>query len=550
MELFFAADKRIWAASSRELRWCQAPFAYSPGPAALQGLKALPLAVLRRLLLVGLPVEEAVAWGLMHQADAPVLSKAEKMPMSWLYGGGKLKLPEVACRRTELNEGRCSLLGYGLALPGDKFSQEEIAGFLGVNPSNKRDWSILTASHIRTRYLAELKSDLEHPECVGPERLSEKHRQWATTLLKEAIQKAAQDAGICTTEIGHITVASSTGYMLPGLTAYVIQDSDLKIRPSVNRVDIVGMGCHAGMNTMKSAASWAAANPGKYALACAVEVSSAHYVWGQETSKQLNNVIVNSLFGDGCFAAVFQCGGEAPAYLDMPPAWWSQLCDTGALEDMIYKPEMSEHKIRFDLSELAPYHVAQGIFTMMNLALEADIPVHYAKHVITHTGGRTVLDCSAVALGLEGVPSETLPYTVQALEDYGNQSSSSFMFAFHKLVESGRVHCGDLGLFVTMGPGAGLESALWTAGKRFPSDTLSLQVSQPPSPSTTRLPSSSCLTRPPSDSSSTTSSPMSCGSQSVTSGFKSLRTPFETFLNLARPCFPPILLETVLGDLF
>ena len=152
--------------------------------------------------------------------------------MSWLYGAGKLKLPEQSMG-PELNEGcSCSLLGYGLALPGDKFSQEEIAGFLGVNPSNKRDWSILTASHIRTRYLAELQRDLEHPECVGPERLSEKHRQWATTLLKEAIQKAAKDAGISTTEIGHITVASSTGYMLPGLTAYVIQDSDLKIRPN------------------------------------------------------------------------------------------------------------------------------------------------------------------------------------------------------------------------------------------------------------------------------------------------------------------------------
>merc|ERR1740121_2037086 len=31
-----------------------------------------------------------------------------------------------------------------------------------------------------------------------------------------------------------------------------------------------------------------------------------------------------------------------------------------------------------------------------------------------------------------------------------------------------KVHLGDLGLFVTMGPGAGLEMALWTAGERFP----------------------------------------------------------------------------------
>lgn len=79
MELFFAADKRIWASSSHEVRWCEAPFAYSPGPAALQGLRPLPLAMLRRLLVVGLPVEEAVACGFMTLTDGasiPVPSRA------------------------------------------------------------------------------------------------------------------------------------------------------------------------------------------------------------------------------------------------------------------------------------------------------------------------------------------------------------------------------------------------------------------------------------------------------------------------------------------
>jgi len=376
--------------------------------------------------------------------------------------------------------GSCSLLGYGLAVPGEEHrsTQAEIARMLGVTPDNKRDWSILTSSHIKTRYLAELAKDLAEPKRVNLGRLHAKHLQWATKMLSEAVHKACADAGISPSQVGHISVASSTGYLLPGLTAYVLQDRKLGIPLHASRQDIVGMGCHAGLNSLKSAAAFAAANPGNYAISCGVEVCSAQYVWGDVTKGKLNNVIVNSLFGDGCFCAVLRtaCPGEASppaAYFDAPPSWWSQLCDVDALDDMIYHVEPSEGKFRFDLSELAPYHVGQGLFTMMHRALDAAIPVHYAKHVVTHTGGKTVLECSAVALGLEGVPKDSLPYTVQALRDYGNQSSVSIMFAFDNLVKSGNVKFGDCGLLVTMGPGAGLEMALWTAGHRFPRDTQS-----------------------------------------------------------------------------
>lgn len=134
---------------------------------------------------------------------------------------------------------------------------------------------------------------------------------------------------------------------------------------------------------------------------------------------------------------------------------------------MIYKVERSEAKYRFDLSELAPYHVGQGLRVMMLDALYKGIPLHYADHVVTHTGGKTVLDCTVSALGLEGAPRELLAPTCKALREFGNQSSCSFFFAFDNLVNSGTVHQGDVGLFVTMGPGAGLEMALWTAGPRF-----------------------------------------------------------------------------------
>ena len=43
----------------------------------------------------------------------------------------------------------------------------------------------------------------------------------------------------------------------------------------MSRQDVVGMDCHGGLNSFKSAAAWARANPGQYGPACGVEVLSA-----------------------------------------------------------------------------------------------------------------------------------------------------------------------------------------------------------------------------------------------------------------------------------
>jgi len=67
-----------------------------------------------------------------------------------------------------------------------------------------------------------------------------------------------------------------------------------------------------------------------------------------------------------------------------------------------------------------------------------------------------------------GLDLPELEATVRALKRYGNSSSASFLFAFGELLDHppATIHAHDPGAFITMGPGAGVELCLWSAGPR------------------------------------------------------------------------------------
>ena len=76
-----------------------------------------------------------------------------------------------------------------------------------------------------------------------------KHLRWARALLAEAVRAAVADAGQTLASVGYVCVCTSTGYLLPGLSAYVLMD--LGLPRTTARLDIVGMGCHAGLNALQ-----------------------------------------------------------------------------------------------------------------------------------------------------------------------------------------------------------------------------------------------------------------------------------------------------------
>ena len=76
-----------------------------------------------------------------------------------------------------------------------------------------------------------------------------------------------------------------------------------------------------------------------------------------------------------------------------------------------------------------------------------------------------VIDSVKLSLGLE---EHDVRHTRSVLRDYGNISSGSFLVSLERLLAEGCVSPGDLGVMVTMGPGAQIETALFQFAKAHP----------------------------------------------------------------------------------
>ena len=88
----------------------------------------------------------------------------------------------------------------------------------------------------------------------------------------------------------------------------------LGFRTDCHRMDLVGMGCNAGLNGLNPVTSWVKANPGRLAMMICCEVNSALYIYDDT----IGTGVVNSLFGDGC-AAITVCVQTIKTTVDYTP---------------------------------------------------------------------------------------------------------------------------------------------------------------------------------------------------------------------------------------
>ncbi len=358
---------------------------------------------------------------------------------------------------------RARIVGVGTATPDTPYTQKEVLD--AFNIEDRRIRLMFMNSAIGRRHLTlppENDDGVRANETQG--QLLGKHGKYAVAIGAAALRKAVERAGATLDDVRYLCCVTTTGLLTPGLSALLCKE--LGLRRDCSRTDIVGMGCHAGLNGMNTVATWAQANPGKLAVMVCAEICSAAYV----IDGTMETAVVNSLFGDGAgavavlsapvydFSDARQADGDDDAPLAPTVLGFSSRVVPEAIDAMKFVWDEQHGKFNFVLAQDVPYVVGANAESIIDQLLRgAGLRRSDIAHWIVHSGGKKVIDSVKVNLGLS---AHDVRHTISVLRDYGNMSSGSFLFSYERLLDEGTVQPGDYGVMMTMGPGTTIETAL------------------------------------------------------------------------------------------
>jgi 3,5-dihydroxyphenylacetyl-CoA synthase len=348
---------------------------------------------------------------------------------------------------------RCEprLLGVGTATTPISYSQLELLDQFRIADRRARAVFLNSSIHRRNLVLPLPDKDGIYPnESEGD--LLKKHKEWSINIGSGAIKACLYNCGATTSEISYLCCVTTTGFLTPGVSALISRQ--LRLAEDCTRLDVVGMGCSAGLNALNATAGWARANPGKLAIMLCVEICSACYVF----DGTIATAVVNSLFGDGAAAAAVRVTRGIQRPLSPIVLKFYGCTITSAIDAMRFDWDDKQGKFQFFLDPEVPYIVGANVSRVVDgLLLGTGLRRWDIRHWLVHSGGKKVIDVLRVNLGLSAYD---LRHTIGVLKDQGNLSSASFLYSYERLLREGGISNGDFGVMLTMGPGSAIESAL------------------------------------------------------------------------------------------
>ncbi|MEU7618276.1 3,5-dihydroxyphenylacetyl-CoA synthase DpgA [Micromonospora rifamycinica] len=342
------------------------------------------------------------------------------------------------------------IVGVGTAVPTTSYSQGELLDEFRITDPRIR--SVFLNSAIERRGLTLPPLGPDGSRCVESQGdLLRKHVTNGLAMGTSAVAACLDAAGATLSDVRYLCCVSSTGFITPGFSALLIKELGLSVHCS--RLDVVGMGCNAGLNGLTAVAGWAGAHPGELALMVCIEACSAAYVF----DGTMRSSVVNSLFGDGAAAvAVLRPDGDVPP----GPALlrFSSCIIPDAIDAMRYDWDDGHGKFSFHLDQDVPYVVGAHAELALGKLLDGmELQRSDISHWIIHSGGKKVIDSVRANLGLS---RHDVRHTTGVLREHGNLSSGSFLFSYQRLLAEQSAAPGEFGVLMTMGPGSTIEMAL------------------------------------------------------------------------------------------
>ncbi|MFE0462117.1 type III polyketide synthase [Kitasatospora sp. NPDC058965] len=308
---------------------------------------------------------------------------------------------------------------------------------------------LISRTGVRKRHLVQpVERTLRHP---GLEARNQLFVSEAKKRVPPVVRRALDHAGLLAREIDLIVFVSCTGFTMPSLTAWLI--NEMGFDPRTRQLPIAQLGCAAGGAAVNRAHDFCQAYPGRHALVVACEFCSLCY---QPTDLGVGQLLSNGLFGDAVAAAVVR--GEDEGYGVRLERNGSYLIP-GTEEWISYAVRPTG--FHFQLDKRVPGTMEPLAPVLVELAEQHDWKASQLDFYVVHAGGPRILDDLGTFLG---VPPEAFRHSRATLTEYGNIASAVVLDALDRLFAEGRALDEQRGILAGFGPGITAELALgsWT----------------------------------------------------------------------------------------
>ncbi|MEU3696936.1 type III polyketide synthase [Streptomyces griseoviridis] len=306
---------------------------------------------------------------------------------------------------------------------------------------------------VRTRHIVQpIEETLKHP---GFEDRNKLYEAEAKARVPAVIQRALDDAEVLPTDIDVIIYVSCTGFMMPSLTAWLI--NEMGFDSTTRQIPIAQLGCAAGGAAINRAHDFCTAYPEANALIVACEFCSLCY---QPTDIGIGSLLSNGLFGDGIAAAVVRGRGGTGVTLERNGSYLIPKTEEWIMYDV------KATGFHFLLDKRVPATMEPLAPALVRLARDHGWDATDLDFYIVHAGGPRILDDLSKFLQVE---PHAFRFSRATLTEYGNIASAVVLDALRRLFDEGGAPERARGLLAGFGPGITAEMSLgrWgTADKK------------------------------------------------------------------------------------
>jgi 1,3,6,8-tetrahydroxynaphthalene synthase len=298
-----------------------------------------------------------------------------------------------------------------------------------------------------------MEETLRHP---GFEERNRIYEVESKKRVPEVVEEALANAGVVAHDIDAIIYVSCTGFLMPSLTAWLI--NTMGFRSNTRQIPIAQLGCAAGGAAIGRAHDFCTAYPEGNVLIVSCELCSLCY---QPDDDGVSSLLSDGLFGDAVAAAVVRGSGGTGVALERNASYL--IPNT---EDWI-SYAVRATGFHFQLDRRVPGTMEPLAPVLRDLAFDHGWNIADLDFYIIHAGGPRILDDLSKHLGVDRT---AFRHSWATLTEYGNIASAVVLDALRRLFEEEEPAPGATGVIAGFGPGITAEMAVgrWAVGTPSP----------------------------------------------------------------------------------